>query len=196
MKYMVECTRPVLFSTKELLMTSHAELGAIFLALRANGSLDKPVPKIPPAPKPTRRERALERLFRNDSLRIIRDGAEGADLEVLPVSVRHRGFSRMRLLIDGELCEIHHLRCRHRGEPSCNFRRATFNTVKAHILLVDIREERILRAFRIPSTYLEKRFFFRPEKSSGDLRISLKPGSAMELFELAWTLSRTPPPEA
>lgn len=177
-------------------MTSHTGLGAIFLTLRANGSLDKPVPKIPSAPKVSRRARALERHFEIEDLRIIRDGALSAGLTVLPVSVKSRRFSRLRLMVGGELCEVHHLTTRHRGEPSCNFKRSTFATVSAHILLVNLREEGVLRAFRIPSSYLEKRFFFRPEKDSGDLRIPLKPGSVMASFELSWTLSRDPPPEA
>lgn len=177
-------------------MPGNKELAAIFMALRANGSLDRPVPKLPPRPKPTRRDKALERLFEACDLRIIRDGALCAGLTVSPVRLRSRRFSRIRLMISGELCEIRHLKRRHRGEPICNFKRSTFRTVEAHILLVDIEEEGVLRAFRIPSAYLEKRFFFRPEKSSGDLRVSLKPGSAMEAFELPWTLTRTPPPEA
>jgi len=177
-------------------MPGNAELAAIFLTLRANGSLNKPVARVPPAPKPTRYAKALERLFRADDLRIVRDGAQGAGHMVSPVSVKSRRFSRLRLLIDDELCEVHHLTRRHRGEPNCNFRRSTFDSVKAHILLVDIEEEGVLRVFKVPSTYLEKRFFLRTEKNSGDLRISLKPGSAMETFELPWILSRNPPPEA
>lgn len=177
-------------------MSGTSRLAEIFLALRASGSLDKPVPKIPTPPKQTRYSRAVERLFAKEDLQIIRSGACLAGLRVLPVRVKSRRFSSTRLTIEDELCEIHHLTRRHRGEPSCNFKRSTFDTVAAHILLVDIEEEGVLRAFKIPSTYLERRFFFNPERRSGDLRISLKPFSPMEIFELPWTLTRTAPPEA
>lgn len=177
-------------------MSGTKVLAEIFMALRANGSLDKPVPKLPTPPKQTRYSRALERLFEKEDLQIVRRGACLAGLKVLPVKVKSRRFSSIRLSIEDELCEIHHLTRRHRGEPSCNFKRSTFDTVAAHILLVDIEEEGVLRAFKIPATYLERRFFFDPKRHSGDLRISLKPFSPMEIFELSWTLTRTPPPGA
>ena len=185
------------------------------MAMRANTASKNPEPahkrlgkESKPSPKRTRepRERTAhqktaghETIRSRTDLRMVHDAATSSGHAVEPVMDSKRKFAKSRLLIDGELCEVHYVtkatvRSTTLGRSS--YSRGSVIGTMPHIVLMDIADYGVLKAYKFPSEYLKRRLFGEPGREKADLNIPLDNDGIFGAYRLAWMFERTPPPEA
>jgi hypothetical protein len=110
-----------------------------------------------------------------------------------------RKFAKSRLLIDGELCEVHYVTkatVRSTTFGRSSYSRGSVIGTMPHIVLMDIEDYGVLKAYKFPSEYLKRRLFGERGREKADLNIPLDNDGFFGDYRLAWTLERAPPPEA
>lgn len=148
---------------------------------------------------PRQKAAGLECIRSRTDLRIVHDAATSAGHTVEPVMDSKRKFAKSRLLIDGELCEVHYVakatvRSTTFGRSS-HSRGSVIGTMP-HIVLMDIADHDVLKIYKFPSEYLKRRLFGEKDREKADLNIPLDNDGFFGKYRLTWMLERASPPEA
>ncbi len=148
---------------------------------------------------PHQKAAGLECIHSRTDLRIVYDAATAAGHAVEPVMDSKRKFAKSRLLIDGELCEVHYVTkaiVRSTTFGRSSYSRGSVIGTMAHIVLIDIVDHGVLKIYKFPSEYLKRRLFGAPGRQKAELNIPLDTDGYFGDYRLQWTLERAPPPEA
>ena len=130
---------------------------------------------------------------------MVHDAAIAAGHVVEAVIDSSRNFAKSRLLIDGELCEIHYVtKATVKGTSfgRSSYSRGSVIGAMPHIVLMDISDHGVLKGYKFPSEYLKQKLFGVPGREKADLYIPLDNDGSFGAYRLTWTFERTPPPEA
>jgi len=130
---------------------------------------------------------------------MVHDAATAAGHVVEAVMDSSRNFAKSRLLIDGELCEIHYVTkatVRSTSFGRSSYSRGSVIGTMSHIVLMDIADHGVLKGYTFPSEYLKRRLFGEPGRQKAELNIPLDNDGYFGAYRLAWIFERVPPPEA
>lgn len=183
-------------------------LASRLIAMRANAVLKNPEPENKLKLKrnsnredrtPRQKTAGQETIRSRTDLRMVYDAATSSGHTVEPVMDSKRKFAKSRLLIDGELCEVHYVTkatVRSTTFGRSSYSRGSVLGTMPHIVLMDIAEYGVLKAYKFPSEYLKRRLFGEPGREKADLNIPLDNDGYLGDYRLQWTFERAPPPEA
>ena len=130
---------------------------------------------------------------------MVHDAASASGHTVEAVMDSSRNFAKSRLLIDGELCEVHYVtKATLKGTSfgRSSYSRGSVIGTMPHIVLMDIMEHGVLKGYKFPPEYLKQKLFGVPGREKADLYIPLDVDGSFGNYRLAWTFELKSPPEA